>query len=246
MATSFFKFFLSKEKEKLWLNSMGEKGYKLVGLNDSKYLFELSDEHTYSYSIEHMGCSPRSENAVEYFDSLKVDGIVPVLSSGYWVYFVKEDGVINTTSQAYKKNSMCYFWRALYLLFFGMCGSIVCGYHAFAINFLSKSGYEGKGFIDKTYQMSTKTDILHKVLNLLRKSVNFLYEFLNKYFKLWTKEFGNSDAVAVISIVAPITVILLIFGAIQLEKYISYRKLSKSAAKSLKSETCAEVIEDGE
>ena len=231
MATSLFKVFLSKEKENKWLNLMGSKGYKLISINDSKYSFEISEEHTYSYSVEYLGCSPRSEGAVAYFETLKEKDIFPVLSSGLWVYLCKIDGVINTTADAYKKNATCYFWRAFYMLFFAICGAIVCGYQAFAVNYLKIVGYDGMGMITKTYEMSKKTDILHKTLNVLRTIVNFLYTMLNKYFQLWTKSFGRSDAVAVISIVAPITLVLLVWGAIELEKYVSYRKAMKCALK---------------
>ena len=246
MTTSFFKVFLSKEKENKWLNSMGIKGYKLISINDSKYSFELSEEHTYSYSVEYLGCSPRSEGAVAYLEALNENNIFPVLSSGLWVYLCKVDGVINTTADAYKKNATCYFWRAFYMLFFAVCGAVVCGYQAFAINYLKIVGYDGMGMITKTYEMSKKTDILHKTLNVLRTIVNFLYSMLNKYFQLWTKEFGRSDAVAVISIIAPITLILLVWGAIELEKFVSYRKAMKRALKEEQNKDSIEDLKDGE
>lgn len=246
MATSFFKIFLSKEKENSWLNSMGEKGYKLIGLNDSKYTFELIEGDTFSYSIEYLGFSPKSKQAIEYYEERAIDGIAPVLSVGSWVYFIKANDTIDVSSDVYKKNSSCYFWRAFYMLFFGMCGAIVCGYQAFSIRFLQHVGYDGNGLITTTYEMSQKSGILYKCLNVLRTIMNFVYKMLNAYFKLWTKEFGNSDAVAVISIIAPIAFILLVWGAIELYKYFSYKKLSKTAAVKVKTTVASEVNDYGE
>lgn len=251
MASSFFKIFLSKEKENKWLNSMGEKGYKLVGLRDSKYTFELVEGETFSYSIEYLGFSPKSEKAIEYYDIRALNGIIPVLAVGSWVYFIKANDTIKVTADVYKKNSVCYFWRAFYMLFFGVCSAALCGYQAFSIRFLQHVGYEGNGLITTTYEMSQKSGILYKVLNVLRTVMNFVYKLLNAYFKLWTKRFGNSDAVAVIAIFAPIAAILLIWGAIELCKYVSYRKLSKAAAGStdesiVPEPIVTEVNEDGE
>lgn len=229
MQTSIFKVFFSKEKEEKWLNSMGEKGYSLVSINDSKYQFDINEENTYNYSIEYLSCSPRSEDAILYFKSREEDAIFPIVSSGNWVYFSKKDGNIVKNSDVYKNNSMFYFWRALYMLFFGFCGAVVCGYQAFAIGFLERIGHTGNGMISKTFEMSKSTNVLNKVLNVLKKIGNIFFKMINKYFEFWTNILGESDAVAVISVVAPLTALLLVLGALNLKRYISYRKLSKTA-----------------
>ncbi len=229
MVTSVFKVFFSKEKEQNWLNSMGEKGFLLTSINDSKYSFTKSDEedHTYCYSIEYLCCSPKSEDATDYYKSREQEGIVPLVSSGNWVYFAKTDGNIAPNADVYKKNSVYYFWRTLYLLFFAICGAVVCGYQAFAIDYLKQIGYHGSGQITKVFELSDKKGFTEAALNLFRNIGNIFFKMLNRYFKVWTDIFGESDAIAVISIVAPITIILLIIGALNLERYISYRKQAK-------------------
>ena len=228
MNTSVFKIFFSKISEEKWLNEMGEKGFELVRVHDSKYTFVKSENLKYNYSIQQLGFSPKSVDAIEYYKSLESSGTKPTISSGNWVYFVKTNGKIAPSSEVYKKNSMPYFWRSLYMLFFGLCGSIVCGYQIFAIKFLQRVGYEGKGAIEKTFSTSQNGGLFNTLLNALKGLGNAFFKLLNAYFKLWTNAFGNSDAVAVISIVAPITIILLILGAMNLQRYLEYRSLSKN------------------
>ncbi len=227
MKTSFFKIFFSKRSEEQWLNAMGEKGYALTEIKDSQYSFTLSDKDKYTYSIQYLDCSPKSEDAVNYFKSLEKDHIKPLVSSGNWVYFAKSNGTITPSSEVYRKNAVPYFWRALYLLFFAVCGAIVCGYQAFSIGYLERIGHTGKGMIEKTYEISQKGGFYNKLLNVVKHIGNALFKTLNEYFKLWTSIFGESDAIAVISIVAPITIVLLILGALNLERYFTYRSLRK-------------------
>lgn len=244
MNTSVFKIFFSKLSEEKWLNTMGEKGFELIGINDSKYTFSKSENLKFTYSIQQLGFSPKSTDAIDYYKSLEAEGIKPALSSGNWVYFVKSNGEIITSPDVYKRNAMPYFWRSLYMLFFGLCGSVVCGYQIFAIKFLQRVGYDGKGFIEKTYNTTDDGGLFTIAVNALKGLGNIFFKLLNAYFKLWTNAFGNSDAVAVISIVAPITVLLLIFGAINLQKYLQYRTLYKDKqVKSVPTNATGDVID---
>ena len=71
MYKSIFKVFFSKDKEVKWLNKLGQEGYLLNSVSDSKYYFVINEEEKYYYSIENLDCSPRSEKAVQYFKSWK-------------------------------------------------------------------------------------------------------------------------------------------------------------------------------
>ncbi len=225
MKTVFFKIFLSKRSEEKWLNSMGENGYLLTNVNDSRYSFDFSEKCKYYYSIQYLDVSPKSDKADEYYQSLARSNIKPLVTSGNWVYFSKEDEPIQPSVEVYKKNSTPYFWRMLYMLFFALCGAVVCGYQAFAIGFLERVGHEGRGLIETTYEISNNAGLFNKLLNVLKFIGNTFFRMLNAYFELWTNVFGESNAVSVIAIVAPITVVLLILGALNFERYFTYRTL---------------------
>ena len=53
----------------------------------------------------------------------------------------------------------------------------------------------------------------------------------NGSFKIWTNIFGNNDAVAVISILIPIIILLLIFATFNLDEYYGYTKLIAKSKK---------------
>lgn len=223
MVQSIFKIFFSKKKEAEWLNLMGSSGYRLSRIDDSKYMFEFSENHFYSYSIEHLGYSPESESAVAYYEKCKEKDIYPIVSSGNWVYFVCEDKPIEISFQSYKKNSMFYFWRVFYLMFFALCGAIVCGYQAFAIGYLERIGQQGNGQIRFIFEVGSDNSII----NGMKMIGNFFIEMTNYYFKVWASVFGESDAVAVIAVIAPITLTLLIFAGFNLNEFLIHRSLSK-------------------
>jgi len=227
MKTVFFKIFLSKRSEETWLHSMGEKGYRLTNVSDSKYSFDYTKGSKYFYSIQYLDFSPKSEKADEYYQTLAKSNIIPIVTSGNWVYFFKEDEPINASAEVYQNNAMPYFWRMLYMLFFALCGAVVCGYQAFAIGFLERVGHEGRGLIERTYEISNEPELFNKLLNVLKFIGNAFFKMLNAYFKLWTNVLGESNAVSVIAIVAPITVVLLILAALNFERYFTYCTLSK-------------------
>lgn len=242
MDKSVFKVFLSKRSERDWLNTMGNDGYLLTAINDSKYQFKKSDEHKYCYSIEYLDSSPQSDIAEEYFSSRRDEDIIPLVSSGNWVYFAKADGEIELKAEVYKKNSIFYKWRSIYLLFFAVCGAVLCGYQAFAIGYLDRIGYDGNGQIREMIELSDSGGFLVGLLNAFKNVVNFLLKMVNRYFKLWTDVFGESDAVAVISIAAPITVILLVIAAFYIDGYLDCKK----SLKQCKLETSSMNGKDGE
>lgn len=238
MEQSVFKIFFSKKKETEWLNSMGNNGYCLSHINDSKYVF-IRKEHCCFYSIEYLNCSPESEEAIAYYKQREAQGVYPVVSSGNWVYFVSDDKPIDVTSESYKKNSAFYFWRVFYLMFFALCGAVVCGYQAFSVGYLERIGHEGNGQIREVLDVTGE----NSVLNALKTVGNYLIDFINRYFKLWTNIFGESDAVAVISVVAPVTLALLIIAGFNLNEYLIYRGLSKTSVIQTKSSPEEGVID---
>ena len=226
MEKSVFKVFFSKEKENNWLNSMGQEGYLLSEINDSKYIFIKSETEKYYYSIEYLDTSPFSNIAEEYFASRKENGVHPLVSSGNWVYFVSSKSNIILNADSYKKNSKVYFWRSLYLFFFALCGATLCGYQAFSVKFLNCIGHVGNGQVDLLSTSDTK-GLLSGLLNILKYIANFFLNVLNSYFKVWTNIFGESDAVAVISIIAPLVLLLLIICCFNFDNYVFFSKKEK-------------------
>lgn len=227
MEKSLFKVFLSKNKEQEWLCELGKNGYLLTSINDSKYHFELIEGKEYHYSIEYLDYSPQSEEASEYFLSRREEGTAPVVSSGNWVYFVNSEKKIEMNSEIYRKNSIYYFWRMLYFAFFAFCGAVLCGYQAFSVNYLKRIGYVGNGQIREMLEITDKGTAFEGLLNAFKRLINFILGLVNRYIKLWTNAFGESDAIAVIAIAVPITLIVLGFLAHYINEFYTHKRLQK-------------------
>lgn len=224
MEVSYFKVFFSKRKEAIWLNELGEKGYLLKHISDSKYTFEYFEDQKYYYSVEHLDFSPRSERAEEYYkDRLELE-LKPIITDNNWVYFVRENKPLEYDENVNRNSASYHFWKMIYTVFFSFCGSVLCGYHFYAIGFLERIGQAGDGKISSYLSPTRSTSAFHAALNIVKRVANYMLDALNGYFKLWTYFLGENDAVAVISIVLPITVILLIISAFHMYEYLSYIK----------------------
>ena len=217
MDKSIFKVFISKDKEIQWLNKLGQYGYLLDSVADSKYNFIINEEEKYYYSIEYLDCSPRSEKANEYFKSREDLGITPLMSLGNWVYFVSKDNEIEYTPEILKKNSSVYFWRTLYLLFFAICGSVFCGYHIYASSLLQTIGQTGTGEIEL---FSTDGGIA--VLRVIKVGMNYFIKAINKYIGLWTDAFGKNDAIATVAIIVPLIILLIVIATFNIDSFMSF------------------------
>ena len=218
---SIFKIFFSKIKEQKWLNDMGAKGYRLASLNDSKYTFELSDSNTYTYSIENLGISPKSEDGKQLISQKTLNGVEVVHVHKNWVYFCTTDSDIIADDDVYKKNRSIYFWRSVYLFFFSMFGAIVCGYQAFASKFLVNIQHTSDGMLE----MLEKGTGFKQYLNI---GINRIFNLLNgTYLKFFREIFGNSDASVIIAFILPIVFILLVCFTFNFDEYLGYLQLSK-------------------
>lgn len=231
MEKSMYKFFFSRIKEVEWLNTMGSKGYLLTEINDSKYFFEKNEENEdkYYYSIEYLEGSPQSDSSVEYYKSREGLGVKPLISAGNWVYFVRQNEPINVSDDTYKGNSLVYLRRTIYLLFFALCGAILTGYHIYAAKFIEGIGLAGDGRITKKLARVDSGDFFDKVLNGLKNIVNFIFKMINNYFDFWTDIFGKNEAVAVLSVVIPVTLILIVIAAFNIDEYLKQRCLFKKS-----------------
>lgn len=239
MKSSYFRIFLSKISERKWLDSRGAEGLLLESVNDSRYKFTKSEEHTYSYSIEHIGVAPESDAAKEYYESLQDKGMKPVLSGGQWVYFVKEDGEITHTAEKYRKNAKPYLSRSLYYLGFALVFAVVCGYQFYAINMLKSIGHTPSADIIGKIALVKGTGFFDKLLNVLIEIVNFLIGIANRYFKLWQGLLGRSDASAVLAVLLPVTFVLTVLFGKNIYEYFANRKEAKAAAESASAAECA-------
>ncbi len=239
MDKSVFKVFFSKDKENKWLNELGKEGYLLESVNDSKYSFTKHDDKIFYYSIENLDCSPRSNSANEYYKSREDLGVIPILASGNWVYFVSDKSEIECTEEICKKNSRVYFWRTLYLLFFAICGSVLCGYHMFMTGYLQTIEQAGNGQIE---MLSTDGNIA--ILNLIKSGFNYILKALNAYFRIWTDIFGKNDAVAVVAAVIPVVIILLVIASFNIDSYITFNKKRKAIKSALIAQQTESVTND--
>lgn len=231
MEKSMYKFFFSRIKEAEWLNAMGSEGYLLTEINDSKYTFIKNDENEnkYYYSIEYLEGSPQSHSSVEYYKSREGLDIKPLISAGNWVYFVRQNEPIEISTETHKSNSSVYLRRTIYLLFFSLCGAILTGYHIYAAKFLEGIGLAGDGRITKKLAKVNSDNFFEQVLNGLKAIVNFIFKMINNYFDFWTDIFGKNEAVAVLSVVIPITLILIVIAAFNIDEYLKHRYLFKKS-----------------
>lgn len=244
MTKSFFKVFFSKSKEQDWLNELGKDGYLLKKISDSKYYFDISDSDKYTYSIEYLDCSPKSEMADEYYKSREEKNIVPIITSGNWVYFCGTNSIIEDCSEIYNKNSSFYFWRCFYLLFFSVFGAVLSGYQAFAAKFIPAVGHTGNGRFGLLELEENAADFV-AFLNVLKKWWNGILELLNNtYLKLLTNIFGENDTVFVQAIVIPLVIVLSILFALNFEQYILYRKKAKNSKSRDKKEILSTLVFD--
>ena len=218
MEKTCFKIFFSKYKEVEWLNSMGKQGYLLKKIRDNKYYFDRSNKYTYNYSIEHLDVAVHSNEADEHFTSLKKRGINPIISSNTWIYFCAVNNNIPLTRDICKKNSVVYFWRSLYLLFFSVIGTILCGYHTFATKYITDVGHNGNGRIPLFEKNGTVYNSLNRLFDLISDT----------YIKLFVNIFGENDAALTLSVVIPITIILTVFFSLNLHEYFVWRTLSNN------------------
>ena len=234
MDKSFFKLFKSHIKEYKWLNDLGAKGYLLKSINDGKYNFEISEEHTYSYSVEYLDFAVESDKAIEYYAEQKTKGIDAAVYSGNWVYFVKTDGEIEKVPGVYKNNAVPYGRKAFFELFFAFVGCIVTGYQIHMISFLNSVGQGGSS---QVISFLTKDK---GILGVLIQFVNILVKIGNGYFNIWFKLFGSYKPVAVIAVIAPITLVLLILGGCNVDNYAFFRHKYKKLKEKEKDEKDAE------
>ncbi len=234
MQETFFKVFFSKTKEKKWLDDMGENGYLLTKIKDSKYYFEHSEEHTYSYSIENLGVPPESEKGIEYISSYKEKNVDFIFKKGTWSYFVSADSEIEIDPSVYKRNNEVYFWRMVYLAFFAIAFAVVFGYQLFATDFLVNIGHKSDGGVAYIPEESYLDIIQNAVFKVLNRT----------YFVPFRVIFGLNDASVVISLVLPAVIILGLLFAFNLDEYLNVKqcqrkniKIKEISMESLKGDT---------
>ena len=228
MEKSVFKVFFSKHKERLWLDSCGANGWRLKKMRDSKYVFDVIDGHKYTYSIDNLGVSCKSEQAEEYFRELSIQGIEPVVTKGQWAYLVRADGKITHKRTQYNENSKPFLTKAIYLFAFSLVMCIICGYQFYAIDLLKSVGYDSSADVIKS--LTTEDgNFFVLMLNALKGILNFFISVLNGYFGLWMDIIGSqSHAVAVISISMPAAIILAVIGSLNLDEFVRFREAAKS------------------
>ena len=226
-----YRIFPSKSFECKWLNKMGKMGYLLKSKSKAKYVFSLEKDKKFYYSIEYLDMAPKSEEAKSYIESREKNAEYIVALKRHWAYFRKVGSPIELSKEAYKMNCAVYFWRMLYLYFFAICSTVVCGYQAFAIRFLERVSLETSGQIREFLIVAPDPNFFQAIINLFRRLINAFLELLNKYFAFCSKLFGESDAVSVIAILAPLAILLFILGGINLDKYITNKIGVKKNAK---------------
>ncbi len=228
MHKKYFKLFLSKESERKWLNKMGALGYLLQKKSFGIYRFKYNEGCKYFYSSEYLESPVGSEASEAYLLEKRQSGIDLLFTKHGWSYFMKTGSDIVQTSRIAKNNAGFYFWRTFYLLFSASWGAILAGYHFFAITFLERVAHQGDGLIRFTVPELESQNIVAVIVNFFVSILNLVIELLNQYLELIRDTFGTSDAIAVLALVIPVTLVLLILGAVNLESYIFYRKGAKN------------------
>lgn len=213
-----FKLFFSKHEECQWLNKMGVKGYRLEKISRSYYYFEHEKNTIFSYSIEYLDCPQKSEQAIEHFEIRKNKGENHLFRKGKWDYFRSNGKKINLTAEGKNKISNLYFWRTLYLFFFSLVSTLLCGYQMFALTYLEIFEHRGDGKFD---MLVPKGKPFFDKLKLFWNEI--LDFFNNTYFKIFTKIFGENPVALVMAFLLPITIVLITLFAMNLDEYIFWR-----------------------
>lgn len=88
MKKMIIKFFYvwEYEKEEQWLNSMSKKGWQLINASIGKFQFEKGEPSEYTYRLELLDKSLRSEESTSYLNFLKETGIEMVGKCKNWIY----------------------------------------------------------------------------------------------------------------------------------------------------------------
>lgn len=74
------------EKEEKWLNNMSQKGWQLVHATFGKYNFIYGEPNEYTYRLELLDKSLKSEESTSYLNFLNETGIEMVGKCKSWIY----------------------------------------------------------------------------------------------------------------------------------------------------------------
>ncbi len=217
MNVSYFRIFFSRMKERSWLDKLGKKGYLLTDIRDNRYYFDINEGNEYFYAVEYLPAPYESNGAAAYIESRRASGSEPVFLNGRWIYFVSQ-AEIRFSKENAAPMAKVFGVRAFYTGFFGLIASAVTGYQVYAIDWLNAVG---RSFSDQTIKTLTLNgeSIADKMLDALKYVLNLFIRLINLYFSLWYKLTGiTSGGIAVISVIAPIAVILMIFCALNIDE----------------------------
>ena len=238
MEVSMRKRFFSKHKMRLWLDTLGQKGYLLTDKRKSRYTFTVDEEHIYYYSVNYLDHPVDSDEGNAYCSDISGQGIIPVYGNGRWLVKASEDNPFEGNSEEYRKNSIPYLVRSVYIYFFTLVLCGICGYQFHEIAVLASEGATASPNL-----ITAISDSSNAVLNFFIAIVNFFIGLLNSYFGLWYDIFGYRGAVAVISVLIPVIIILAVIGGINFAEYLVYRREYKSALKSEEITAVDNVVE---
>lgn len=220
MEKRFYMIFFSKQKECEWLNDMGKKGFCLTKINDSCYHFTLYSKQVFHYSIEHLDFPVGSEKCNEYFEELSNNKITHLFTKGKWSYFYTISAAIVQNKNTLKNNRSVYGWRTFYLFVFSLISSIFCGYHVFASKYILNAGHTGTGRL-QPFKINDET-----YFNSLKELLNKFAEFLNNgYLSVFRNIFGENDSAVVLAFLIPITIVLIVYFALNLNECVRYKYL---------------------
>lgn len=215
------KRFFSSIAEREWLESLGEKGYRLVLKKENSYTFELTEQR-WHYCVEWLDCAPDSEDGEAYIASLEEKGIFLAATYSLWAYFISEEPI---AMQAEAKQRVALRYRNTAFLLFAADAivAVLIGYH-FAI----------RGFLEANHvvlEAPTMEASGNVIINLCRRLVYGAEIILYRYGKLCSSLFGNTKASLVLGILIPLAFALSVMGALWLAEWLKNRPLAQNISK---------------
>lgn len=216
------KSFFSSVKECAWLNTLGQKGYRLIYREDGKYGFEVEEGQTWYYSVEWLNGAPDSAQARAYICSRGEEGVELAATYSLWAYFLSAEPIAERR-EAKKRTAMHYRNVALLLYLFDAITAALIGYHYVIRDFLAEQ------------KVLLKAPELKKsgtfVIDIARRLVFGAKELLYRYGSLWARLFGDTKASLVLGILIPLAVILSVAGAFWTIEWIKNKPAKKQGRK---------------
>ena len=229
------KRFFSSCKECDWLNKLGEQGYLLIGRTENTYTFELTQK-TLFYSVEWLDCAPECEEAVNYFNAYKENGVELTATYSLWAYFVTSNP-ITPSDDARRRTAVGYRNTALWLCAADLITAVLVAYQFSSIPHLEANSV--------FFKAPTLESASNSFLQLLYRLWYGAEKLLYFYTKLCANLFGKTKASLALGILIPLAIVLSVLCALWIGEWIKNMPPKPQPIKEDTQDVCQEPETSG-